>query len=159
MNNENENLDNLLEGFYSPEQASQFKQDMQSASDLLAANPAPNPSDHLINKIKTDISKTQKHHHLRYTAAAAILILLSLSASIYVFNKSQDNYKQLLSDAQWQSSDLSLDDTDLLEMQTALNNISDQLENFDQFGYSELSQNIDQLESDFTDLEENFWKG
>lgn len=160
MNKRNENLDKLLNGFYNETEAQEFKSNLEFTSRVFSTVSSPKPSAQLKDQITAQLIKQHNSKlrvHFTLEAAAAVILIAAISI-FFIIGKSTDS-PSILTASLWQSSNLTLDDSELFEIENALNDISDQLITMDNSDSSELANSLIELQTDFIDLNENFWKG
>lgn len=164
MNKKDENIDNIIGSLLDENSAKDFKLHQEFAKGLFSASSTPEPDDAIIQDIKKQMAfETSKRHHsliIRYAAAAAIILAVSIAAVLY-FNTAtvQTSNTALLTAKQWESTNLEIDDTDFFEISLAINDISSNLEDVEQNGFTDLSASINDLESDFENYNDQLWKG
>lgn len=137
-----ENLKELFEKFFDAEQAEKHLEDVRKAERIIEQYPAPEPDDMLVANIKAEISmrltaKTHIYNRSVYkliSVAAAVIIIATVGLRMF---EKEPVTRQPIARADiipreiWESEDITIDDMNLASYATQ----------------------IDQLESDFLDLQ------
>ncbi len=165
MDNRNdENLKELFERFFGPEQAQMYLDDIEKGEQILREHPAPEPDDMLIANIKAQIAlsalprRANMVKRIAYRAAAvaaALIIITAISTSW--FEKSIDvepeQRIQVASVFPWESYDI---DT----LHNEVEQIEDELMDLESGGKKIDSNNdISEMEMELILIAGDFWKG
>jgi len=159
MDKNSDNLDHLLSQFFSSNDCETFKDNLRFADEQFRLHqPKSSVS---IEQIKANLAGTisaRSFFSLRYQIPAAAAAVIVTAASVF-FIFHNDQYRSRITAHQWQSSNLAVDDIDLLQIRNDIESISSELSNCQQNDNSELANSLTELENDFIDLDKNFWKG
>ncbi|MCX5634081.1 MAG: hypothetical protein NTW93_10480 [Phycisphaerae bacterium] len=178
----NENIDELLSKFFSPDQAEQIKDDFASADSLFEKFPAPNPPPQILAEIKQRTAQQLENRNrisplwsawgcltadaLRHwttvlaktAAVAAIVVIVS---AIMLLNFSQKDSIQYTNDKQQAS--LLQSDTDISAFEAEITQLKNELlainlgEETGTNGI--LTDRVEQVELEIIETENTFWKG
>ncbi len=164
-----ENLKDLFERFVSTEEAESRIEDFVKAERILHQYPAPEPAPELIAAIKSEIAETirrRKEHTFRRLAyklapvAAAFIILASVSIKLYVRDSRQEKDFYVISQAVWDSEDITADDPDLAVFTAELDGLEVELttlESGEDRGNGRSA--VTELEMDFVAISTDIWEG
>ncbi|MFA5424066.1 MAG: hypothetical protein WC374_09450 [Phycisphaerae bacterium] len=172
MNKNNENLKEILSGFYPEAEAAKVEQDILAGDKLLADNPTPKPDTELINRIKSrinvELAQRQRRRAFRYvratvTAAAAVLII---GVTLFMIQpeqpQEQPSVAAMTSDIPqqiWESEDLMNDDVTLAMLAADIDAVEDEVFALRFDSGSGETINLDEVEIEFVDIGDDFWKG
>jgi mannitol-specific phosphotransferase system IIBC component len=169
--NKNENIDDLLSKFYSPDQAKQAKNDFVFADVLFEKSPAPNPSPQTIAQIKQKIDqrlekRSRTHWTVVFVKTASVAAIVVIVSAVMLLNFNQKEPIQHIEADQQSASlqnyeknfeaDLSLFSKELEQLNSELVAIS-LGENNGTNGI--LTNQVDQVEIEIIEAENTFWKG
>jgi hypothetical protein len=164
--NKNENIDNLLRKFYSPDQAEEIKNDFASADALFEKFPAPKPSRQTTVKIEQKIvQQLKKRKHTSWkivlvkTAAVAASVVIISAVMLLNYNRKDSTpyAKDKQQASLWQS------DTDISTFEAEINQLENELlainlgEENGTNGV--LTDRVEQVELEIIETENTFWKG
>ncbi len=174
MNRRNEeNLKKLFERFVGAEQAEKAVEDIRKGEQILRENPAPQPSDELIDEIKFEIAKGlllrqkevsgfRKVAYKVAVVAAAVIILSAISIKFLEKGKETGRtvYASIIPTAIWESDDIAADDADLAILSAEVEQIEGEMLAL-QSGESEGNgqRAITELEMELIEIDSDFWKG
>lgn len=168
MKPENENLEELFGKFINKSDAEQAAEDINKGEQLIGKFPAPKPDAELLRAINLRVNKTlQKSKYRRFTyagywaSAAAAVILIAGLFSINMLNKPQQTPK--ITDisvipAVSNAEDFTQDDTAILLIYAQMQEIEDTL-TASKDSSNIYSSSIDELEIEFMEISNDFWKG
>ena len=161
--NKNENIDNLLSQFFSPEKAEQIKNDIAQGEQLFDGYRAPQPQEYIINRIKLNISRNRRHTGIlqvlvKTIAVAAVVLvasylLLQDSARQNPVNNSLSTYQAALTQTDNNISTLEKE-IELLNGEVIAVRLGE-----DNGTNGQLSERIGNVETEIIDTENFFWKG
>lgn len=171
MSNETkENLEELIDQFFTQQQAKGVLKDIETSEAILRENAAPAPADELIEEVKFSIAeklKKQKEHSLgrliyRATAVAAAIII-GVSLSVMFFAKDavdKDIAVAMIPAMIWESENLAETDAELATFTAEIEEVESdlvtlQLNETNGNGYNSALE----LEMEFIEIEGDFWKG
>ena len=173
MNGQNEeNLKDLFEKFFNPEQAERAAEDVRKGEQILGEHPAPKPNDELIAGIKSEIAEALLHRKataLRRTAykavaVAAVFIILAV-VSVKLFEEGGGEPERLVTasiipKAVWESEDIAADDADLAVLTAEIEQIEGETMAL-RLGENGGNGNnaITELEIELMEIDSDFWKG
>ncbi|MDD5011538.1 MAG: hypothetical protein PHQ00_05395 [Phycisphaerae bacterium] len=161
--NKKENIDNLLSRFYRPDELEQIKIDLTEADRLFEKYPAPQVSQEVIDEIKSKISRRQKRiaysSVLAKTAAAAaaiviiVAVLLTQNAERRPASRTQNGYEATLTKV----------DNNIASLEKEISLLRDELFsvclNEDNGTNGQLSEAINNIDTEIIETEGLFWKG
>jgi hypothetical protein len=163
--NKNDDIDNLLKKFYSPDQAQQIKTDFASADALFEKFPSPNPSQQTLADIKQKIARQlENRKRMSWTAVfiktAAVAAIVVIISSVMLLNFNRKGSTQHAKDEQkmslWQSEEISTFDAEIQQLKNELLAINLGEENGTN---GILSERVERLELEIVETENTFWKG
>lgn len=173
MNGQNqENLKELFEQFFAPEQAARAVEDVRKAEQILRENPAPEPDKLLIADIKWQIEEslaarkrvwTFRTIGYRVAVAAAIIIIAAIGTQLLRRDRGEPGkttYAELIPRAIWETNDISTADADLALLTAEIRQVEDEvltLELGERRGNGE--RVIAELEMQLIAINSNFWEG
>jgi hypothetical protein len=173
MNGQNqENLEELFEQFFAPEQAASAVEDVCKAEQILRENPAPEPDELLIADIKWQIEEALAARKpawtfrtVAYRVAVAAVIIVVAAIGIQLLQKgpqkpSKIEYASMIPRAIWDSNDISTADADLAVLTAEIRQVEDEvltLELGERRGNGE--RIVGELEMQFIAISSNFWEG
>jgi len=173
MNDQNEeNLKELVEKFFSVEQAERAVEDVQKAEQILREHPAPEPDDMLIANIKAEIAmrlpsrRADVFRRIAYKAAAvaAAVIIVAAIISVSLFEKGDRSekvvYASIIPRAIWEGDDIATDDVDLAILTAEIEQIEDEvlaLQWGENGGNGDTA--VTELEMELIEIDSDFWKG
>ena len=171
MSNETkENLKELIDQFFTPQQADGVFRDIETGEAILCENAAPAPSDELVAEIKfklTEKLKKRKEHSFggliyRVAAVAAIIVIgVSLSARFFAKDAvDEGSAVAMISTTMWDNDNLAETDAELATFTAEIEEVESdlvalQLNETTGNGYNGALE----LEMEFIEIESNFWKG
>jgi hypothetical protein len=175
MNDQNhENLKDLFERFFKPEQAEEAANDVHKADQIFREHPAPEPSNKLILGIKAEIAEAlscRKARLLRRslyykTAAVAAAVIVLAAISIRLFEKETTESKSPATTASMTPKTIWEDDTVTTYGGTSAI-IAAEIEEIEgeilalQLGENSGNghMNTAELETKLTEINSDFWKG
>jgi hypothetical protein len=169
----NENLEELLEEFYEPEQARQVAQLIRKADELFRLNPPAQPDARLITEIKTKVIVALAHRKAANrmltfaraaVAVAALLVLAWAGLKLTIPADKQLPRRQMpmanLSDQIWDNDEVGADDPELATLKAEISETARCLltiqldENAGENGLSAWD-----VEHKLIEMESDFWKG
>ena len=173
MNGQNEeNLKDLFEKFFDPEQAERAVEDIRKGEQILGEHPAPKPNDELIAGVKSEIAeallyrKATTFRRIAYkaVAVAAVFIILAV-VSVKLFEKGNGEPERLITasiipKAVWESDDIAADDADLAALTAEIEQIEGEamaLRLGENGGNG--SSAVTELEMELIEINSDFWKG
>lgn len=175
MNERNEeNLKKLFEKFVGGDEAERNVEDIRRAEQILRENPPPQPSDELINEIKSGIAlellrkQTTTVFSFRRTAyklaaIAAVVIILSAIGVKFLEKGGESGkimYASIIPTSVWESDDIAADDADLAVLNAEIEQIEGEMLSLESGGNGENGQRvITELEMELIEIESDFWKG
>lgn len=173
MNGQNqENLKELFERFFSPEEAARALQDVQKGEQILRQNPAPEPDRQLIAAIKYDVGQALAARRdawtlwtVAYRVAVAATIIIAVAIGTKLFQKGGPTtqgpqYAHIIPRAIWESDDITADDADLSVLTAEVRQIEDEMLGLQSGGRRSNGDNlIVELEVQFIEIGSDFWKG
>lgn len=173
MNDRNqENLKELFERFFSPEEAARALQDVQQGEQILRCNPAPEPDRQLIAAIKYDVGqalaarrRTRTLWTLAYRVAVAATIIIAVAIGTRMLQKSRPapsdiHYAAFLPRAIWESDDITAHDAGLSVLTAEIQQIEDEMLGLESGGRRSNGDNLMvELEVQFVEIGRDFWKG
>jgi cell division protein FtsB len=160
--NKKENIDNLLSRFYRPDELEQIKIDLTEADRLFEKYPAPQVSQEVIDEIKSKISRRQRR--IAYSSVlvktATVAAIVIIGAVLLIQNieqrpvsRTQNGYEAALAKVD--------DNIASLEKEIAL--LRDELFairlNEDNGSNGQLSEAINNIDTEIIETESLFWKG
>lgn len=169
-----ENLKELFEKFFSAEEAQKHLEEVRQAERIIEQYPAPEPDDMLIANIKAEIAmrlpakRVHIYNRPAYriaSIAAAIIIIAAVGLKMFNFNKDttippRQVAGPIIPASIWDSQDITIDDTDLANFATQIDQIESDLlavqngeDGFDG------DNAIMELEVQLMETEGDFWKG
>jgi hypothetical protein len=163
--NKNDDIDNLLKKFHSPDQAQQIKTDFASADALFKKFPSPNPSGQTLADIKQKIARQlENRKRMSWTAVfiktAAVAAIVVIISSVMLLNFNRKGSIQHAKDEQkmslWQSEEISTFDAEIQQLKNELLAINLGEENGTN---GILSERVERLELEIVETENTFWKG
>jgi len=172
MNGQNqENLKELFEQFFAPEQAASAVEDVRKAEQILRENPAPEPDELLIADIKWQIEEmlavrkpAWTFRTVAYRVAVAAAIIVVAAISIQLLKKGPEKSKienvSMIPRKIWETNDISTADTDLALLTAEIRQVEDEfltLELGERRGNGE--RIVGELEMQFIAISSNFWEG
>lgn len=170
----NENIDELLAKFFSPDQTEQIKNDFAAGDELFEKFSAPNPSPQILAEIKQRTAQQLENRNrisplwdaLRHwttvlaktAAVAAIVVIVS---AVMLLNSSQKNSIRYTNDKQ-QASLLQFD-TDISAFEAEITQLKNELSAInlgEETGTNGiLTDRVEQVELEIIETENTFWKG
>ncbi len=166
----NDNIDDLLKKFYTPDETRHTKNDFASADAFFEKFPAPEPSQQTLTDIKQKIAQ-QLENRMRtswtavFIKTAAVAAIVAVVSALLLVNYTGENPIKIAKNKQqqlWQSdetgsdTDISAYDDEIKQLRSELLAINLGEEN----GTNEiLSEQIEQLELEIVVNENTFWKG
>jgi len=162
----NENIDELLSKFFSPDQAEQIKDDFASADSFFEKFPAPNPPPQILAEIKQRTAQQlENRNRISWTTVlaktAAVAAIVVIVSAVMLLNFSQKDSIQYTNDKQqtslWQS------DTDISAFEAEITQLKNELlainlgEETGTNGI--LTDRVEQVELEIIETENTFWKG
>jgi len=173
MNGQNEeNLKELFEKFFTAEQAERAVEDVQKAEQLLREHPAPEPDDMLIANIKAEIAmrlpprRAGVFRRMAYkTAAVAAAVIIVAAIGLKLFEKGGGEpegvvYASIIPRAIWEGDDIAADDVDLAILTAEMEQIEDEvlaLQWGEDGGNGDRA--VTELEMELIEIDSDFWKG
>lgn len=173
MNGQNqENLKDLFEQFFAPEQAASAVQDVCKAEQILRENPAPEPDALLIADIKWQIEEilaarkpawTFRTVAYRVAVAAAIIVVAAIGTQLLKKGPekpSKIEYASIIPRVVWESNDISTADADLALLTAEIRQVEDEvltLELGEHRGNGERA--VAELEMQLIAISGDFWEG
>ena len=164
-----ENIDELFARFLEPDRAADAVEDIRNAENILAENPAPQPSEELIDDIKAKVAqalhrkKTTDFRQAVYkTAAVAAIFIFAAVISVKLFDQDSDGPKRftasIIPTAIWESDEDT--DPDFAELTAEIEQVQSeisalQLNEDDGNG----SETVTEIETELIEINTNFWKG
>jgi len=172
MSNKNEeNLKDLFERFFDPEQAQRAAQDIDKAHQLFQKYPAPQPHPSLIAGIKAEVKnellreKTVSFRAMIYkTAAVAAVVVISITIGVKLLEKKTNIEKTVISPITSGTIDknsyFAADDNNLEILFAEAEQIGDEIMalQLNENGDNEYGD-VTELEMNFTEIKGDFWKG
>ena len=168
MSNKNENLDDLLSGFYDQQQSSEFKNNLNSLQELLDADPAPRPSSQTIDKIKNAIAdrlvlsqKRWRYNFVSKFAVAAVLLMVAI-AGVKMIDQRPDGQiaergkafaGNIFDEQQFSQAEISVLTREVEQIEDSMLTI--RLDEFDTYQ----SDSFLEIETELTEINGDFWKG
>lgn len=168
MNDRNEeNLRDLFERFDDSEHAAEAVDDIRRGDQILRRWPAPEPSDELLERIKSEMAGRlvrSGRRHVRWFAsrAAGIAAAFVITASVWTgLHRSPGvvNAASLIPTAIWESDNIAADDLRLATFTAEVERIENELKSLllDESGSDKSI--LDEAEMELIDLQGEFWKG
>ncbi|MHC4625587.1 MAG: hypothetical protein ACYTDV_01280 [Planctomycetota bacterium] len=166
-----ENMGEFLGKFFDAEQVDGYLKDLQETERIFRENPAPEPDDMLIAKIKAQIAmrlparKAQLARHRTYrraAVAAAILIIAGMATTVLDDRGPQPGQlaaASLIPTAIWESNNIAVDDENLAAFAAEIEQIENEvmtLESGDDTGDS--NRTVEELEIELIVVSSDFWK-
>jgi len=162
-------LQELLEKFLDPEDATDTINALDRAENFLRQNPAPEPDKHIITNIKRQIEETltarrrvRNFRNVTYKVAVAAAIIIIVAIGTTVFEKGAEqagigNYASIIPRAIWESDDITAADADLALLTAEMEQIEDEMLAMETGGngnnaeraVSELEMELIAMDSDF----------
>ncbi len=171
MSNETkENLEELIDQFFTQQQAKGVLKDIETSEAILRKNAAPAPTGELVAEIKFKLAeklKKRKEHsfgRLIYrVAAVAAAIIIGVSLSIIFFTKDAVDKEiavAMIPAMTWESENLAETDAELVTLTAEIEEVESQLVALQLNERKGNGYNgIWELEMEFIEIEGNFWKG
>ncbi len=173
MNEQNqENLKELFEQFFAPEQAAGAVEDVRKAEQILRDNPAPEPDELLIADIKWQIEEALAARKpawtfrtVAYRVAVAAAIIVVAAISIQLLKKGPEKSSKIEDVSMiprkiWETDDISTADADLAVLTAEIQQVEDEvltLELGEHRGNGERA--IAELEMQLIAISGDFWEG
>jgi len=173
MNEQNqENLKELFEQFFAPEQAAGAVEDVRKAEQILRENPAPEPDEMLIADIKWQIEEALAARKpawtfrtVAYRVAVAAAIIVVAAIGIQFLRKgpekpSKVEYAPMIPRVIWESNDISTADADLAVLTAEIQQVEDEvltLELGERRGNGD--RTVAELEMQLIAISGDFWEG
>lgn len=165
------NEENLKEMFVAGDEAEQAIEDIRRAERILREHPAPEPSETLINEIKSAMAERLLHRHayvFRTTAyraavaAAAVIILAAVGVRLFEKGGKPGKvvYASIIPTSVWESDDIAADDTDLAILNAEVEQLEGEvlaLQSGEGGGNGQGA--VTELETELVEIESDFWKG
>lgn len=172
MNSQNEeNLKELFEKFFTDEEAQRAVEDIQKAEQILREHPAPEPDDILIANIKAEIAmrlpprRAGVFRRIAYKAAAvAAAVIIVAAICVSLLEKADESekavYASIIPPAIWESDDIVTDDVDLATLTAEIEQIEDEVLAL-QWGENggNGDRAVTELEMELIEIDSDFWKG
>jgi len=172
MNGQNqENLKELFEQFFAPEQAASAVEDVRKAEQILRENPAPEPDELLIADIKWQIEEmlavrkpAWTFRTVAYRVAVAAAIIVVAAISIQLLKKGPEKSKienvSMIPRKIWETNDISTADTDLALLTAEIRQVEDEFLTLELGEHrSNGERTVAELEMQFITISSNFWEG
>lgn len=165
MDNRNdENLKELVEKFFDPEQAQMYLDDIEKGEQILHAHPAPEPDEMLIANIKAEIAlralprRTTLVKRIAYSAAAvAATVIIITATSTNLFEKTTDvgtgPTREYASLFPWNNYETESFNTEVEQIESELMDLK--------LGREELNgdNDVSEMEIELIEIAGDFWKG
>ncbi|MGB8225359.1 MAG: hypothetical protein WCE45_00635 [Sedimentisphaerales bacterium] len=162
----NENIDELLAKFFSPDQAEQIKNDFAAGDESFEKFPAPNPPPQILAEIKQRIAQQlENRNRISWTTVlaktAAVAAIVVIASAVMLLNFSQKDSTQYTNDNQQAS--LLQSDTDISAFEAEITQLKNELlainlgEETGTNGI--LTDRVEQVELEIIETENAFWKG
>lgn len=171
MNKENENQENLeqlLKEFFTPEQAGQVAEDIRAGQEIFNNHPAPKPQAVVVKNIKEAIAGKLSHkknaifgHAFYYKVAVAAVLIFAATISL-LFIKPEDSVHNgiaLIPAAVWDGDEISADDKDLATLVAEVQQIEDEFASLRTDEYDDSYFEVEDLQSELIEIDSDFWKG
>ena len=172
MNKRNEeNLKELVERFFSSEQAEETVEDIRAAERILGEQAAPEPRQELLAQIKSQINArllSGRRDRFREIArkavavAAAVLILVGIGTRLFENGDSSSPgvaRALFMPTAIWESDDIAADDLVLAFFTAEIEQIESEVKGL-LLGESRNGESdLDEVEMELLEIEGDFWKG
>lgn len=174
MNGKNqENLRELFGRFFEPEEAARAAEDVRRAEQILRENPAPQPDERLIANIKIKVEEAlaaRQRARARWSvayrvavAAAVIIIVAIVGTAVFERGTRPSRNVQIASiipTALWESQDITADDADLVILTAEVEQIENEVLTL-QRGETKANgeRAFVELETEFVEVDSDFWKG
>ncbi|TFG48691.1 MAG: hypothetical protein E4H40_04235 [Candidatus Brocadiia bacterium] len=167
---EHDNLEELFGRFYGSEQAAQAAEEIRSTDAMLRNVASPEPDEALIADIKKKIlvcvarKKSLKFRTALLRAAVVAAVVLIVATALVKFNepsKTDTTPLQaagLISEAEWESSDLAAADENISSLSTAIEQVENELCLLGSHRMA-IEEEIERYELEYVDMENDFWKG
>jgi len=163
-NRNDENLRELIEKFFDPEQAQMYLDDIEKGEQILHTHPAPEPDEMLIANIKAEIAlnvlprRATLVKRIAYgTAAVAAAVIIITAINTNWFEKSIDvgpgQGIQVASVFPWESYDIEAFNTEVEQIEDELMDLESGRENLDS------NSDISEMEMELIVIAGDFWKG
>jgi len=173
MNGQNqENLEEMFEQFFAPEQAASAVEDVRKGEQILRNNPAPEPDELLIADIKWQIEESLAARKPAWTfstvayrvaVAAAIIVVAAISTQLLKKGPekpSKIEYASIIPREVWDSSDISTADADLAVLTAEVRQIENEFLTLELGEHrSNGERTVAELEMQFITISSNFWEG
>ena len=162
---ENENLFELLNRFMDEGAARDMARDIEKGDELLSLHPAPQPSDKVLEEIKSRIALTLKHRRTAsvirqrvwVAAGVAAILVIGVFSSLRLWNSPTTKLQQVqIASAVWDGSD----DADIAVLKAEVETIQNTLSGVqvdDNAGSNGLSAG--DLEMELIEIGSDIWKG
>jgi hypothetical protein len=159
-----ENLRELVEKFFDPEQAQIYLDDIEKGEQILQNHPAPEPDEMLIANIKAEIAlhalprsatSVKRIVYVAASVAAAVIIITAVSTSL--FEKTIDvepgQGTQVASVFSWESYDIEAFNAEVEQIEDELIDLES--------GREELNgdNDVSEMEIELIEIAGDFWKG
>jgi hypothetical protein len=167
MNNEHENLRDLLNKFYSAEEAEQVQEDIVRGERIIAENAAPEPSIELIETVKARVGHklAQREHHwtsrlVRTAMAAAAVAAIGFGLLLMHNHRPVDTGQGTIASSDiWESDDLTADDNSLAVLVEDIEAVEDEIAALMLGENGTESFSTDEFEIELLEISDDFWKG
>jgi hypothetical protein len=163
-NRNDENLKELIEKFFDPEQAQMYLDDIEKGEQILHNHPAHEPDEMLIANIKAEIAlnvlprKATLAKRIAYAAlatAAAVIIIAAINTGLFekTTDVKPDQRTQIASVFPWESYDIEDLHTEVEQIENELIDLESGRENLDS------NNDISEMEMELIVIAGDFWKG
>lgn len=162
-----ENLRELLEGFFDDEKSEEAAEDIRRGEGFFAEHRAPEPGSELIESIKAATSAelvcrrvaSQRRFFMRVAAVFAAAAIITFSM-LYI-REGQTERPQIISSDVWESDNVLSADAELSLLRDEAEEIEDELVALRLGEISDYEDNEEfiQLETELEEINGDFWKG
>jgi len=163
-NRNDENLRELIEKFFDPEQAQMYLDDIEKGEQILHNHPAPEPDETLIANIKAEIAlnvlprKATLVKRIAYAVsatAAAVIIIAAINMSLFekTIEVEPGQGIQVASVFPWESYDIEALHTEVEQIEDELTDLESGRENLNS------NNDISEMEMELIVIAGDFWKG
>lgn len=174
MNGQNqENLKELFEQFFTAEQAASAVEDVRKGENILRDNPAPEPDQQLIADIKWQIEETLAARQrvwtfrtVAYRVAVAAAIIIIAAIGIRLLEKGHEEsgarveYASIIPRAIWETDDITTADADLVTLTAEIQQVEAEMLTLQSGERRSNGENaLAELEMEYIQIAGDFWKG
>ncbi len=168
MSNKEENLKELLSKFYNQAEAQKVEEELLRGEQIVSGNPAPKPGAAVISNVKLRVSNELAKRLRRgvglyirvglTAAAAAVLIGFGLFL-VESRQARQLGGSGVASEPAWEIEDFTVDDPQLSILAADVQALADDVLTLRLGESSAEAADIDEIETEWLEIDSDFWKG